>query len=304
MFASQSAVSCDIRDFIVNDITSVSQSSQTELAFILTSSESEFNKAKEHGILDVFDLFSLGYNQAKSKAQQIAESINFDSKSSYAESYFSQTIDPSAIQAYEECLTHDTPGMYIWLSSRQGNYYTFKAFWVGDNTLQQIGKYDIKPSVTSPAKLIYYPEQWTKGVDNDIIVESNGKNDFLLLTEVSGKLGKFVIVHDPPNFSWRTKPVVSKNLLHAVTHGPNPGCSAGSAKDCIYPDEIGASFIPSTVAMVDSYTSDPSGYSNPFYKDSSVQVCVKMTQNTGACEAPQSAQGRLTALEKYPVADK
>jgi hypothetical protein len=121
------------------------------------------------------------------------------------------------------------------------------------------------------------------------------------MTKVSGKSGQFVIVQDPPSVSWTTAPVVSNQLLKAATHGPNPGCSAGAARDCITPTRPGGTFVPGTAAMIDSSTSDPSRYSQVFEMNTPARICVVMTQSTGACEAGQSAQGRLTALEKYPV---
>jgi hypothetical protein len=172
------ASACNIRDFLVNDITTIRQSAQTSLAFVLTSSKSEFEKAKAGGGLDVFDLFSLDYNQAQSRAQQIAQSINFDSRSSYTNNYFSQTVDQGAINAYAKCLDHNTPGMYIWLSDRKGDYYTFTAFWVGDDTNQLKGKYDKPLTVTPPAKVMSSPDEWRKGVEDSIVVQNDGKAVF------------------------------------------------------------------------------------------------------------------------------
>src|SRR5262249_8307366 len=159
--------------------------------------------------------------------------------------------DPAAIGAYEKCLDHNTPGMYIWLSGRQGDYYTFTAFWVGDNTTLSTGKYDKTPAVTDPAKIVSRQDEWHKGVEDTIIVQSDGKNGFLLTTKVSGKTGQYVIVKDPPGLSWTTKPVVSNQLIRAASHGPNPGCSAGQARDCIFPAHPGGSFIAGTAAMLE-----------------------------------------------------
>jgi hypothetical protein len=295
------ASACNIRDFLVNDITSIKQSAQSELAFVLSSSQSEFEKAKAGGVLDVFDLFSLDYNQAQSKAQQIAQSINFDSKSSYTSNYFNQIVDQNAIDAYKQCLNHNTPGMYIWLSDHQGDYYTFTGFWVGNNVDQPTAKYDSPPSVTPPAKLIDYPSEWHKGVEDTFVVQSDGTSDFLLRSAVAGKRGSYVIVKDPPNISWKTQPTVSANLIKAASHGPNPGCSAGQARDCISPSHPGGSFVAGTAAMVESSTSDPGHYGVLFDINRLDRVCVVMTQSTGACENGQSAQGRLSAVEKFPV---
>ncbi len=104
---------------------------------------------------------------------------------------------------------------------------------------------------------------------------------------------------DSPDVTLTKKAVTSENLLKAASHGPNPGCSAGQATDCIYPICRGGHFVSKSASLTEFYSSDPTTYSQKF-EERPDRVCVTMTQSTGACEVTQSAQGRLTAIEEFP----
>jgi hypothetical protein len=99
---------------------------------------------------------------------------------------------------------------------------------------------------------------------------------------------------------WDSEPVVSGVLLTVSTHGPNPGCSAGTRIDCISPRRPGGKLIPDTAQVIDRFSSDPSKYSETFVEKSSERICVAITQSTGACEWNQTARGRLSAIEAFP----
>jgi hypothetical protein len=119
--------------------------------------------------------------------------------------------------------------------------------------------------------------------------------------KVGGQVGSIVVVKDPPSIVWNSAPVRSSVLMRASSHGPNPGCSAGTTRDCIYPTRPGGTFVPGSRAITDRYSSDSAKYGESFDVDRPDQVCVSMTQSTGACEVTQTAQGRLTAIERYPA---
>jgi hypothetical protein len=95
-------------------------------------------------------------------------------------------------------------------------------------------------------------------------------------------------------------PVLSITLMRTSSHGPNPGCSAGVAQDCIFPQHPGGKLIPGSGAITEGSSSDPAHYGEVFYISTPDQICVRMIQSTGACEAAQVAQGRLIAVEEYP----
>src|SRR4051794_1076148 len=86
---------CNPRDFMVQDVTSIQQSGSTELAFVLTATQSEYDNAKKNFAgSGTYGLYSgaLSYGEAQEKARQIAQSTKFDFKSSYASNYLSQSI--------------------------------------------------------------------------------------------------------------------------------------------------------------------------------------------------------------------
>lgn len=105
--AGAQAENCDPREFMIQNITSIQQSGETELAFVLTSNRQEFERVKKSGgLAGSYGLISgsANYDEAKQKAEQIAQSIKFDYRQSYASSIFLQAISPIAANAYSECL--------------------------------------------------------------------------------------------------------------------------------------------------------------------------------------------------------
>src|SRR6266566_2142408 len=90
---------CNIREYIVQNTTSIQQSGSTELAFVLTATQSEYENAKKNFAgSGEYGLFSgaLSYGEAQERARQIAQSTKFDYKSSYASNYLSQTVSGKA----------------------------------------------------------------------------------------------------------------------------------------------------------------------------------------------------------------
>jgi hypothetical protein len=74
---------CNPRDFMVRDVKSIQQSGETELAFVLTSTEEEFNNAKKGGSASgAYGLISgsANYQEAQDKARRIAQAVKFDTE--------------------------------------------------------------------------------------------------------------------------------------------------------------------------------------------------------------------------------
>jgi hypothetical protein len=93
---------CNPRDFLVKDTQALQESSETELAFVLTATKDEFDEAKRDiGIGGRYGIISgsATFPEAKDKATKIAQSTKFDYHSSYAKQYFVQTISPNALKA-------------------------------------------------------------------------------------------------------------------------------------------------------------------------------------------------------------
>jgi hypothetical protein len=296
---------CNIRDYIVQNTTSIQQSGATELAFVLTATQSEYENAKKNFAgSGEYGLFSgaLSYGQAQEKAREIAQATKFDYKGSYASNYLSQSVSGKALDSFAQCLERDkeTPGLALWLHSRDGDYFTFRAFWVGADTNIPAAKYDTAP-ILDGGTLIAKPDAWLKAKTEDIVIKRDKNNDFYLNLKVGGQTRTKVIVKDPPAVVWMKQPTVSHKVMIAASHGPNPGCSAGQDSDTINPLHPGGSFVPNTRTTNHS-SSDPGNYRETFPVDRPDQVSVTITQSTGACEVGQSAKGQLQAVETFPQA--
>ncbi|MDA9399709.1 MULTISPECIES: hypothetical protein [Bradyrhizobium] len=303
-FTNYAEAQCDPRAFLVQEMKDIRATGETELAFVLTASQEEFDQAKKSGALSgSYGLISGSgsYAEAKEKAVRIAQATKFDYRSSYATSYFSQTYSARAIAAYESCLNHKSAGLPIWLRSREGDFLTFEAFWVGRNLDDANANYDAPPLVKG-GTLVSKPEKWTQGKTEQIVIERTGNGDVFLQLKVGGETNSKVIVRDPPQVVWDTQPVTSDTVMKTCSHGPNPGCSAGQVGDCIHPKHPGGYFVQKTRSVTQFSSSDPGRYSEQYDQDTPAKVCVKITQSTGACEVTQCAQGRLTANETFPRA--
>jgi hypothetical protein len=297
--ASQSRADCNPQDFA--EITDIQQSPETELAFVLAANQGEYDRFKNLAVsTGTYGLLSkaITYQEALDRARAVAQATKFDYRSSYAATYLSQHIVP---KAYLFCLEQDRemPGLRLWLNRREGDFLLFKALWVGNDTTLSSATYDSEPLVDG-GTLVSKPSSWPKAQVQEIVVKRSGNADVFLNFRVGGQSKSLVVVKDPPNVIWRTSLVISRTLMKASSHGPNPGCSAGSVADCISTTRPGGSFVPGSRAITESVTSDPTRYSAKFTIDGPNQICVQMTQSTGACEVANTAQGRLMAIEKYP----
>lgn len=313
-FTNYAKAQCDPRTFLVQEMKDIRATGETELAFVLTATSEEFDAAKKSGALSgSYGLISGSgsYGEAKEKAVRIAQATKFDYRSSYASSYFSQTVSTKALEAYESCLNHKSAGLPVWLRSREGDYLTFEAFWVGRNLDDAKASYD-SPPIVKGGTIESQPEKWTQGKIEQIVVKKVGNDDIFLQLKVGGETGAKVIVRDPPQVVWDTQQVISDTppaaqggvpgLMRTCSHGPNPGCSAGQVGDCIVPKHPGGYFVQKSRSVTQFSSSDPGRYGEVYEQDTPGKVCVKITQSTGACEVTQCAQGRLSATETFPRA--
>jgi hypothetical protein len=137
---------CDIRSFIVNDITSIQQHEETALAFALSATQNEYENAQKDfshagswaGGYGLFDDKGT-YSQAQARAQQIAQAVHFDYSKSYASNYLNQHPSQEALDKYVECLHSKSPGLRIWFDSQDGDFFKYKAFWIGRDLGQGVG---------------------------------------------------------------------------------------------------------------------------------------------------------------------
>ena len=221
-FAKAARADCNPKDFMVQDVTSIQQSGDTELAFVLTATRSEYENAKKSFAgSGTYGLFSaaLNYDQARDRALQISQATKFDYKNSYASNFLSQTLNGKALDLYVECLERDKekPGLALWLQSRDGDYFTFRAFWVGNDAGQGTAQYDATPFVDGGV-IISKPESWIKAKTEEIVVKRTGNNDFYLRLSVGGQTKAKAIVKDPPVVVWNKEVITSTKVLYAPTH--------------------------------------------------------------------------------------
>src|SRR5262249_17227915 len=139
---------CNPRDFV--EITDIQRTAETELAFVLTASQQEYDRIKSGGSSGgAFGLISgsANYQEAQDRASAIADATKFDYRSSYATNYVSQHIAPP--RGYMACLEQEraAPGLRLWLNDREGDYLLFRAFWVGSDSSVPTAGYDAQPSV-------------------------------------------------------------------------------------------------------------------------------------------------------------
>jgi hypothetical protein len=296
---------CNPRDFMVQDTSSIQQSLETQIAFVLTATEEEYNKSKQSGALSgAYGPISgaASFGDAKEAARRVAEAIKFDYRTSYASNYFSQKMSPAALASYGTCMERDKerPGLALWLQERQGDFITLKSYWVGADTTVAAASWDSE-AIVDGGMVVSKPDAWIKARTEEIVIRRNGNVDVFLSIKVGGATKSFVIVKDPPNIAWRSKPIISEAVLKAASHGPNPGCSAGAAEQCIYASELGGALDATSAAITERTTTDPSRYSSRITVNSPSKICMEITQSTGACEVVQSASGRVSAMERYPT---
>ncbi|KQW82037.1 hypothetical protein [Ensifer sp. Root127] len=303
---TQVRAECDPRAFVVADVAAIALSDEAELAFVLTASETEYYSFKNSvsarsGLRLISD--SANLKEAQDKARKIAEAINFDYKSNYASSLLAQQLSAKAVNAYRECLNHEreNPGLRLWIENRAGDYFILGSFWVGADRSQGIAHYDAEPVVIG-GTIISKPDDWVKGLTQEVVVQRDLNTDLMIKIRVGGQIGTMLIVKDPPAVTWETKPVKSPRITKVATrHGVGAGCFAGETADCIYPSQPGGYFVVGSAVVTERSSTDALRYAERF-RETPDQVCVQMTQSTGACEHRQFAQGRLMALEKFPRA--
>lgn len=297
---SAQGAGCNIRDFMVADVTSINLSGENELAFVLTSTKEEFESAKKNGAAGgTYDLVggSINWEQARSRAVSIAEATRFDYKSKYAHSYFSQNASQAALGAYKNCLdsARETPGVSLWYEGREGRYLRFGAFWVGtDIRIATASNSEIE---VDGGQVVSEPVDWHKAKTEEIVVRQDEDEDLFLSVKIDGQTSSFVVVSEPPPVVWKVKEVKGRILNVGSSHS-NP-CSGGAAADVLFPTMPGGAFVKGSVAISNRSTTDAAHYGESI-DSSPLRISATISQHTAACERPQSATGQLIAIERYP----
>ncbi len=292
--ATPSLADCDPKDFMVQDKTSIQTSEQIQLAFLLTATREQFDKAK--GSLGIFDVLS--FDAAKEAASKISQTSKFDYSSSYSLNYLQQTLSGKALEGYVACLTLDKerPGIRAWLSKREADYYTLKVFWVG-LTPQGIGNFGAPIQVTN-GQLVRSPKQWVRAVTEEVVIKKNPFADAYVSFDIAGQTGGIAIVHDPAPFLQRA--ISSPNLMNVSSvNVSGKVCYAGETIDCIRPTQKGAFLRLNSASLTETRIGDRSTFSQKVTQNSPEQICMSISQGTGCCECRNVSSARITATEQY-----
>lgn len=308
--ATAADAACNIRDYLVKNVSNITRSGASELAFVLSSTEEEFDAAQknaagqgQYGIIGG----SGSWAESRSNARKIASQTKFNSSSSYAEDLFNQTVDAGAIAAYRFCLSQEreAPGVELWLAERKGDIFTFHAFWIGSNIADGTPQVENGRAAASveivrgSGDVDAEPIRWFKGKTEKIIVARTANTDLVLTVSVGDQTDSIVIVPDPPAVTWKRIELKTTKLKAKVTGG-NPGCKTGQASACLRPTKPGGKLDVKSVHWdgTSTYEDKFSARLNPKTED---RICIKITQGTFGCEAKKEAIGRLFVDELYPV---
>jgi hypothetical protein len=289
---------CDPKDFMIQDTTSIQASEQIQLAFVLTSTREQFDKAK--GSLGLFGQMS--FDAAKEAAQKISDSTKFDYNRSYSLNFLQQTLSGKALDAYVACLTNDKerPGITAWLARRDGDYYTIKVFWVG-LTPQGTANND-EPIKVSNAELVRAPKQWVRSATGEIVFRKDAAANAYVSLYIAAQTGGIAIVHDPAPF---VRHAVSSPTLMSVSsfRVDDKTCGAGTTTDCIRPTQKNGFLRPGSAALTEAKIGEQSKFSSVVTQNAPEQICMSISQGTGCCECAFTSTARLTAIEEYPDPD-
>jgi hypothetical protein len=138
---------CNPLDFV--DALDVQQSPETELAFVLTANQAQYDRVQSsagsrgnYGLIST----STSFQQAQDRARLIAQATRFNYQNYYANNYLAQH---TTNLEYMKCLQQDvtTPGLRVWLNHREGDYLFFSAVWVGLGPLATTAELDSPPFI-------------------------------------------------------------------------------------------------------------------------------------------------------------
>jgi hypothetical protein len=237
---------CEPSQFMVQDVQHVVFSDQLRIAFILTASKEEYDKANK----DVAGAFDYGgktgkltYDQAQENARKEAQASNFQLDHDQYINLLSQKQSPVAAQMYSDCLEHEPtiPGLRIWFSKKTGNYVTLKSMWVGGNETQGVGHLEKK--VVDNARVAEMPDQWPKAsVEEIVLVKNNPEPDAFLSLKVGGQKKSFIVVGEPKSIPMTGTIVTADHPLVVKSGGSgrdDEWCKRHVGQGCVTPQHGG-----------------------------------------------------------------
>jgi hypothetical protein len=221
---------------------------------------------------------------------------------SYWEALFAQQLTGSAQQGYVECIKQAQTGsrLILWVDSRQSDFFIIGAVWFGKDG-QQTGTYDQDPVVAPPTvSLVQKPSHWATGATQQLILQKSPEINALLSIRVSGQTANLGIVRDPPPILIASHEINGSKLTASSFHVSGSVCGAGFAEDCVTPTQPGGFLIRGSGKLKNYSARINSSAGYTVTVDSPERICIKLTVSTGACEARNTGEGVVSAIEQYP----
>jgi hypothetical protein len=303
----QSEAQCFPQDFMIKDLEQTVINEQLSIAFLQTASRQQYEEGDRSGSTWGSYLGSTAggvkYDDAKKLAQRAAESTKFSYDHSFYLNYLSMHLSPISAKMYSDCLERDkqTPGFRMWIARREGNYFTLKAFWVGGDEKTAVGKLD-KPPTKDNVTVVDLPIEWVRAKTQEIVLSKAPDVDGYFSLSVGGQPPtSLVLLHDTPPIRMASHEVLGNQIRADTRHDSSRSCGPGSAQGCVTPSKKGGFLVPGTGQLTQFKVRNPSGGVDiTVYENSSERICIRLTVNTGACEAGNSGEGYVSAVERYP----
>jgi hypothetical protein len=278
---------------------SILASDYTKIAFARTATKEQYDLARAT-LQEKLNFGSMTgaveYDVARNVAAAEALALQFDFGAEYYESYLAQRIVDNVKSAYVDCLRAKTvePGLSIWLDRREGDYYFLRAIWVGKDNKAK-GVLARSEIAEDEVYIIKIADEWRSGVEREIVVKA-GKNPGGVINITIGQQSQsFVFIADPLRVRMLT--IAKPGADMSVRSGGSVSCERHTNEQCLVPGHISGYFVPGTVKFDGTA---PSGTGFEVTKDTTSEVCVRVSALSATCQTEVRVDGKPVVMERYP----
>ena len=203
---------------------------------------------------------------------------------------------------YSACLEMDksTPGLRIWLSKRQGDFFTLRAFWVGGTEGQGEGRVVGEPKVKN-VEIIELPTVWPRGTPQSIVISKTSNNDAYFSLNVDGKQQTYIILHDPPPALPVASHVISGQKIEVENEHSEGTCKGVKKQGCVTPQTPGGFLVPGSGVLTDFSMARPDEYKQTVEVNRPEQICISLLVTTSDCPKTNRGEGVVSAIERYRI---
>ncbi|GLH78323.1 hypothetical protein SSBR45G_32320 [Bradyrhizobium sp. SSBR45G] len=301
----ESQAECSPAFYMAKYVQSLQASNYVQFSFILAATLTEFDLAKKSlagqsqgGIISE----SQSFDEAKSKATRVFGALKLNVGAAQAAKVIAQQLVGPALQDYVKCITIDEPkpGVTLWQIDRDGDVVTLGAYWLGTNR-DEVGRLEGETVLRNFEWLGKPPTNWKSGaIEKLLLVAKSPEERSFISIGVNGSSAEFSTFGKLPDVVLLTKEIVGPTLSARSFRASGTVCGAGSSTACVYPTEPGGYLVKGTGRLTDysAIIGNNAGFS--LQVDTLDQACVTLTVSTGACEAANAGQGKISVLERYP----